>query len=212
MGTVNIHCRIEHEVEKLARKMAKEDYGSPKKLGKVVNDALKHYYAHKLHPTEAASILSNAEVFLLERVQNEVKDMTDRVINRIGDLYARTAFESCFNSFILEKWLQKEYGSDWKVEGDKLRKLARQRMTGRLEKNGAEEIAQIIEENAYLKKENQRLQEKASEFEELARTSKEKSEALEWLQDLIVFLTQRSPEAVELIREYDRTHERPKGL
>lgn len=143
--------RLDPEIVSLGRKLAKQDFGSEKKFGLLIENAIKAYHARKVQPVEASSLLSATEQALIDRIEKRVQDMGKQTVERIANLTAKSAFETIYSSIILEQMFDSLFNkSNPKQKREEIRGLAAKRMRGRLDKEGAEQISSLIQENKTL--------------------------------------------------------------
>lgn len=160
-------ARVDPETIQIARKLAKKNYGKESKLGYVVDDAVKTYFTNGNRPAEASAILSTTEEVLIDRLDRRVNSIFDSVIQRMGDLYARTSHDSAANFVMMEDLFLKTGGT--KAEVGKLRGDASKIIKKRLESVGAiEDLKDDFinnfnsEEVDKLKLENEQIKQKAN--------------------------------------------------
>jgi hypothetical protein len=200
MAKESISLRMEPQFISLLKKIAKEEYGSDSKKGYVVENALQLYEAHRLRPMEAASILSVTEEKLIERLDKRFKDIGKDIVERIGNLTAKNAYENCLTALLVED-IHQRAGFN-KGDYERKRKEAASRMRTRFDKEGAEELAGIIEKNEHLQKVNndikERLQQTARAFEQF----KQHIQALEAENDKLKQENQRKDEQQQRLQTW----------
>lgn len=169
MPRVSVSLRLEPELLLLAKKIAKEEYGSESKKGYVVENAISLYHSQRLQPTEVASILSVTEEKLIDRLDKRFADIGKNIIDRIGNLQAKNVYETCLTSLLVED-VHSKAGFN-KNHYEQKRKEAAVRMKKRYNKEGLEEVGGVIEENEHLNEVNKnvqsRLEQAAKTFEQL---------------------------------------------
>lgn len=146
-----LSIRLDPEIVSLGRRLAKKDFGSEQKFGLLIENAIRSYHARQVQPIEASSLLSATEEALIARIEKRVEEMGTKTINRVGNLIAKSSFETALNSIILEKLYEKQGSKDKaKIELEQFRKIAVGRMKTRLDKESADQITSLIEENQNL--------------------------------------------------------------
>jgi hypothetical protein len=146
-----LSIRLDPEMVSLGRRLAKKDFGSEQKFGLLIENAIRSYHARQVQPIEASSLLSATEEALIARIEKRVEEMGTKTINRVGNLIAKSSFETALNSIILEKLYEKQGSKDKaKIELEQFRKIAVGRMKTRLDKESADQITSLIEENQNL--------------------------------------------------------------
>ncbi|EQM25225.1 MULTISPECIES: hypothetical protein [Bacillati] len=166
--------RLDPEIVSLGRKLAKQDFGSEKKFGLLIENAIRAYHARKVQPVEASSLLSATEQALIDRIEKRVQDMGKQTVERIANLTAKSSFETVYSSIILERIFDSLFNkSNPKQKREEIRGLAAKRMQGRLDKEGAEKISSLIQENKALESECNQIREMlaqmAAQYEELQK-------------------------------------------
>lgn len=148
-----LSIRLDPEIVSLGRRLAKKDFGSEQKFGLLIENAIRSYHARQVQPIEASSLLSATEEALIARIEKRVEEMGTKTVNRVGNLIAKSSFETALNSIILEKLYEKQGSKDKaKTELEQFRKIAVGRMKTRLDKESADQITSLIEENQNLVK------------------------------------------------------------
>jgi len=179
-------ARVEKSTIEMLRKLAKKKYGKENKVGYVVDEAVKVFFTSDSRPEEASAILSTTEEILISRLDRRMNDIFDQVVNRIGDLYARTSHDSAV-SFVMLEDIFLNSGLGTKEDVGKLRGDASRIMQKRLETVGSGEILEqgkqefkqgmntdqaasndtdIYEEVERLRKENEQIKEEANSYYE----------------------------------------------
>lgn len=231
--------RIDPKVLKSARKIARRDYGEERYISAVTEDALSRYIATENKSEDFSSILGQAEFALYERISQKIETEMIETLkvasNRVGNLIATAGYDVALTSVILEQNMKKD--KKGREQYEKARVLAAQRMKRRYDKDGAEEIGSLIQENESLKNE---LEQTKSLIQSLEVKSKDNSanEVIQTLSDslhtaeeskrlyanyirsLLHFLNendtanllgQRKP-IVQILQEFFAKHPKPKGL
>nr|WGD68561.1 hypothetical protein P5630_00005 [Bacillus subtilis] len=93
--------RLDPEVVSLGRKLAKKDFGSETKFGLLIEHAIRAYHAHQVQPVEASSLLSATEQALIDRIEKRVEDMGKHTVERVGNLIAKSSYETTYSSIVL---------------------------------------------------------------------------------------------------------------
>jgi len=150
-----VTMRLDPKVVKSARKIARRDYGHEKFISAVTEDALKRHVANENQSEDFSAILGQTEFALYERISQKIeREMLDTLkvaSNRIGNLIGTAAYDVALTSVILETNMKRDPKS--KELYEKCRAIAAQRMKRRYDKDGAEEMASLIQENESLKDE-----------------------------------------------------------
>lgn len=140
-----VAVRLLSDVIRLGRRMSKERYGSDKKLGLLIEDAIKFMAASQEDEARATALLDTTEERLIRRISDRFESMGKNLINRIGSLQAISAFEICLTESILKSWLVKTPQD--KARYEELRSVAATKMKDRFIKSGAEQLAELYEQN-----------------------------------------------------------------
>jgi hypothetical protein len=167
-----VTVRIEPAILLEARKIARRDYGNESRISPVVEDALTKYVAAELDEGAIKSILSATEGALYNRISQKVEKEMDKLLERVGDLTAKSSFEIILTGYISKalflsnpKFSQTDY--------EELRKLTVKRM----KKNyGVDEIAKLADENKSL---SDQLVKQEKEIERIRKEYEEKLTAKE---------------------------------
>lgn len=235
---VKITARVHHDTEKLGRKLARQYFGSEKKLGLVLDEAVNLFYASKTRPAEVESLLSSTEEYIIRNFNEQVKRATERVT----DMVARSVYEINLISLMVDRIGYRAL-PDWREQLSLLRKEAHQKTKRKIGSDEySPEIAGLIEENERLEKEIKELQnklEKAKEYiyqqqekkesgqreadrrrleeqyEEIKRLRREQDQITAWTRGLMTYLKEnysRVKSNEKLIEEYIQTNPKPEGL
>lgn len=221
--------RLHPDTLDMMHKLAKKNYGKENKVGYVVDDAIKELFTNGTRPGEASAILSTTEEVLVDRLDRRVNSIFDNVINRMGDLYARTSHDAAVTFVMMEDLFLKTGGT--KQEVGKLRGDAQKIMEKRVESAGAiekakenfeerfssEEVERLKEEKEQMKnKANATFKEMKGEYrkleEEKEQVEQEKNSVIEWYEGLEKHLKNnysRLKNNAALIDEYKETHPFP---
>jgi hypothetical protein len=119
---VKISVRIHPETEALARKLANQYFGSEKRIGYVLDEAVNLFHASKVRPAEVESLLSSTEEYLIRNFNNQVRKATERVT----DMVAKSVYEINLISLMVDKIGHRAL-PDWKEQLHHLRKEAHQK-------------------------------------------------------------------------------------
>lgn len=160
--------RWDPDVLQLGLKLAKQMYGSEKRLGYVCDDAIRLLYTHQTDPKQAEVYLSNVENLVVRSLEKRIEAVgrhateaiekyLERANKRIGNLYAREVYDSIKTYLMVEELCYRAM-SDFKEVKPKIEKEAAQRMKRKLQYEGEQEGATYAEENARLREEVNRLQ------------------------------------------------------
>jgi hypothetical protein len=177
MAKESVSLRLDNDAVKLLKKIAKEEYGSVSKKGYVVENALQLYEAHRIRPLEASAALSVTEEKIIERLDKRFHDVGKNLVERIGNLYAKEAYEACLSSLLLEDVYMKS--GFHKGDYERRRKEAAYRMKTRFDKENADQLGGAIEENEHLKQTLTNVNEKWQKAAQVITHFKEKIPTLE---------------------------------
>lgn len=104
-----IAVRMNTEVAALARQCAKEEYGSPEKLGAWLEDAIHHYAANRMDESRTTALLKILEESLFQRISVEIEGMhkqftrrDNALEKRLAGLMAVSAYESCLTELMIK--------------------------------------------------------------------------------------------------------------
>lgn len=230
--------RLDPEMVSLGRRLAKKDFGSEQKFGLLIENAIRSYHARQVQPVEASSLLSATEQALIDRIEKRVEEMGKQTVNRIGNLIAKSSYETTFSTIVLEQIYSKTE-KNAKTNLEHFRNAAAQRMQTRFDKENAERISSLMAENRNLiEKHNSMLQDlkeqkqKTSKNADIAnrlndqnndltgrlnRTLEQKDDVEKWTRGLIKYLEANSAglmkkPASKLVEEYSNEHPKPRGL
>lgn len=233
-----LSLRLDPEIVSLGRRLAKKDFGSEQKLGLLIENAIRAYHARQVQPVEASSLLSATEQALIDRIEKRVEEMGKRTVERIGNLVAKSSFETAFSTIILEQ-LYSKTDRNAKASLEQFRNTAAKRMQTRFDKESAERISSLIAENRNLvekyntlvqmhndqNKKITQVAETASRYqsqnndltEKLNAALKQKDDIEKWTKGLLEYLEANSAgimkkPANRLVEEYAQEHPKPKGV
>lgn len=233
---VKITARVHHDTEKLGRKLARQYFGSEKKLGLVIDEAINLFHASKTRPAEVESLLSSTEEYIIRNFNEQVKRATERVT----DMVARSVYEINLISLMVDR-IGFRALPDWKEQLALLRKEAHQKTKRKIGSDEySPELAGLIEENERLEQEVKELQKRLSEavensqrveqgkeqreeyqrrlnkqHEEIRRLRQERDKLAAWTRGLITHMKEnysRVKPNEKLIEEYIQTNPKPEGL
>lgn len=152
-----VAVRLSEEVIHLGRSMARTKYGSEDKLGNLIEEAIMNLSANSEDETRATALLQKTEDKLIKRIsdlfESIFEDLTKRdnkMVERVAGLHAVSAFETCLVELMLKDRFIKS--SNDKARYEELRSAAAARMKDRFIKAGAEQIAELHEQNQALQK------------------------------------------------------------
>lgn len=152
-----VAVRLSEEVIHLGRSMARTKYGSEVKLGNLIEEAIMNLSANSEDETRATALLQKTEDKLIKRIsdlfESIFEDLTKRdnkMVERVAGLHAVSAFETCLVELMLKDRFIKS--SNDKARYEELRSAAAARMKDRFLKAGAEQIAELHEQNQALQK------------------------------------------------------------
>lgn len=170
--------RLDPDVITLGRKLAKKDFGSEDKFGLLIENAIRSYHARQVQPVEASSLLSATEEALIGRIEKRIDEMGKKTIERIGNLTAKSSYDTALTSLMIEQIYIGARGNPKKAkeEINSLKGEAVSRMKNRLDKESAEQISSLLQENANLEKQYNELRET---YIEAQKRFKEKEELLQ---------------------------------
>nr|WGD91527.1 hypothetical protein P5629_00020 [Bacillus subtilis] len=170
--------RLDPEVVSLGRKLAKKDFGSETKFGLLIEHAIRAYHAHQVQPVEASSLLSATEQALIDRIEKRVEDMGKQTVERVGNLIAKSSYETTYSSIMLEQIFDdcfEDYNP--KQLREQMRGIGAQRMRTRLDKESAQKISSLMQENKNLEVMQEKLinmnNEQQAELEKYKRAYQE---------------------------------------
>lgn len=177
-------------------------------------------HTNRTRPIEAASVLSVTEEKLIDRLNTRFNSMSKDMINRIGNLTAKSAYEACLSSLLIEDIYLKIGNS--KADYERKRKEAAQRMRKRLYQEGATDTADAQEKTAKLEaqlnKAKDRFQQMNKQINELEESNKKKDQQVRevenWAKGLIDYLTHnysRIKNNTVLVEEYQKKNPFPGG-
>ncbi len=231
-----VSVRLDPDVVMLGRKLAKHDFGSDQKFGLLIEHAIRAYHARQVQPVEASSLLSATEQALIDRLEKRVEEMGRRTVERVANLVAKSSYETCLSSIMLEHLFARG-NTNAKGQIETLRKEAAKRMKTRLDKEGAEDAAAAIEENQVLTNELSSLKKKAVDLDAAVKRLTSEREGMqqkvtasqqavhqlqrrersiaEWTQGLAKYLAEnysRIKSNSALIDEYKQKYGVPEGI
>lgn len=155
---IKINPRISPELEREARRIAREEYGDDKKISAVVEAALTHYVAARQGGDKLEQVLSATEGALLNRVNEKFEKEFDSLIKRIGDLIAKQSFYGIYGALVSEEILKHTAPKhQYKDIRNNRWSRAHDILEGHYEAAGGKEIAAIVKENQQLQQENETL-------------------------------------------------------
>ncbi|MFD1673675.1 hypothetical protein [Alicyclobacillus fodiniaquatilis] len=160
--------RLDPAIVGLGRKLAKTDYGSETKLGLLIEQAIRAYHARQLTELEASGLISATERALVERLEKRFDEMSQRTVERVGNLIAKSSYETSYSTAIIEDIFTGTYSDKRRArnELETLRKEASQRMRKRFDQEEAEQVASLIVEHENVLEENKALQARVNELAE----------------------------------------------
>lgn len=230
--------RLDPEIVSLGRKLAKKDFGSEQKFGLLIENAIRSYHARQVQPVEASSLLSATEQALIDRIEKRIEEMGKQTVNRVGNLIAKSSYETAFSTIILEQMYSKTT-KDAKANLDNFRNAAAQRMQSRFDKENAERISSLMAENrslandynVLLRQSNEQqkeinknanianqLENQNNDLTKRLNSSLEQTDNIaKWTQGLFKYLEANSQglmkkPASKLVEEYTAKHPKPRGL
>lgn len=173
---VLLGARVDPDNLRLARDLAKKMYGSEKRLGYVMDDAIRLLHTHETNPKEAQAYLSNIENQVLRSLEKRIESVGERATqgiekqikqatDRTANLIARIAYETALTSLMQEEICIRAISNFKEIE-PQLRKEASQRMKGKFTREGEIEAGTVAEEN-------ERLREEIKEYKEMISRAKE---------------------------------------
>ena len=199
-----LSIRLDPEIVSLGRRLAKKDFGSEQKFGLLIENAIRSYHARQVQPIEASSLLSATEEALIARIEKRVEEMGTKTINRVGNLIAKSSYETAYSTIMLEQ-LYKQNGK--KEDLDQFRNIAVHRMQSRFDKESANTISSLLEENKRLVTDyNQLVREKNALVLQSQEHDKQLAYAREKLEETSNILDQRNA----LIRNLTESEKRKK--
>nr|WGD87069.1 hypothetical protein P5656_00090 [Bacillus subtilis] len=170
--------RLDPEVVSLGRKLAKKDFGSETKFGLLIEHAIRAYHAHQVQPVEASSLLSATEQALFQKKKKKPKKKEKKTPERAGNLIPKSSYETTYSSIMLEQIFDdcfEDYNP--KQLREQMRGIAAQRMRTRLDKESAQKISSLMQENKNLEVMQEKLinmnNEQQAELEKYKRAYQE---------------------------------------
>lgn len=187
---VKLTTRVDPDMLQLGRKLAKQMYGSEKRIGYVVDDSIRLLHLHQTEPKQAEAYLSNIENVVIRSLEKRLEAIGKRAIEvidshldygnkRNGNLLARMTRESIYTSLAMEELCVRAIPNFKEEVEPKIEKEATQRMKRKLEYEEDREGATYAEENQQLKKKVEELQSKLNQMEKYIRQQYEEKEKWE---------------------------------
>jgi ABC-type phosphate transport system auxiliary subunit len=177
---IKINPRISPELEREARRIAREEYGDDKKISAVVEAALTHYVAARQGGDKLQQVLSATEGALLNRVSDKFEKEFDGLIKRIGDLIAKQSFYGVYGALIAEELVKHIVPKQYKEIRNNRWSKAHEILEGHYQSAGGKEVAVMLKENQQLQAENETLKKQIEQLEARnAELSASKMEALD---------------------------------
>lgn len=175
MSRIKLTARVDPDMLQLGRKLAKQMYGSEKRIGYVIDDSIRLLHLHQTDPKQAEAYLSNIESVVIRSLEKRLEAIGKRAIQvidshldygnkRNGNLLARMTRESIYTSLAMEELCVRAIPNFKEIE-PRIEKEATQRMKRKLEYEGEKEGATYAEENQQLKKKVEELQIKLDHME-----------------------------------------------
>lgn len=186
---VKLTTRVDPDMLQLGRKLAKQMYGSEKRIGYVIDDSIRLLHLHQTEPKQAEAYLSNIENLVIRNLEKRIEAVgrhavesmekhLERANKRIGNLYAREVYDSIKTYLMVEELCYRAM-SDFKEVKPKIEKEAAQRMKRKLQFEGEQEGATYAEENAQLREEVEKLRRKLEQVKEYLNKQKQEEERWE---------------------------------
>lgn len=189
MSRVKLTTRIDPDTMQIGRDLAKDMYGSDKRIGYVVDDAIRLLYTHQTDPKKAEVYLSNIENLVIRNLEKRIEAVgrhavesmekhLERANKRIGNLYAREVYDSIKTYLMVEELCHRAM-TDFKEVKPKIEKEAAQRMKRKLQFEDEQEGATYAEENAQLREEVEKLRSKLEQAKKYLDKQKQEEERRE---------------------------------
>lgn len=161
---VLLGARVDPSIADLARKLARQLYGSEKRVGYVLDDAISEYHRIKTDKNEAQSYLSNIEQQIIRSLEKRLEAIGQRATETIDQhlhqaqgsnrpLLVRQTRESIYTSLALEELCVRAIPNFKSEVEPKLEKEVTTRMKRKLLHDGDKESASFSEENDRLRNE-----------------------------------------------------------
>lgn len=190
MSRVKLTTRIDPDTMQIGRDLAKDMYGSEKRIGYVVDDAIRLLHTHQTDPKKAEVYLSNIENLVIRNLEKRLEAIGKRAIQvidshldygnkRNGNLLARMTRESIYTSLAMEELCVRAIPNFKEEIEPKIEKEATQRMKRKLAYEEDQEGASYAEENERLRKEVEELRGKLEQTKEYLRKQKQEEERWE---------------------------------
>jgi hypothetical protein len=234
-----VWLRLDRQLLLRTRAHAQAEYGDESKWREIVEDALNEYSVKRIGDTDLTALLSKTEQVLFDRLHDYIEQtfnqMSKKTINRVGNLIAMTSYDAALSAVMIED-LYKERHSKRYPEA---RRLAAERMKKRWEKEGADEIAVMIEEKKQaeeqadqlrqelerMKQEMKRKEQQIAGLERLTqkldseakqghKAQDQLSDLIQWTAGLLQQLESSSmmTSAKSALKEFEKSNSRPKVL
>lgn len=165
-----VAVRLSQDIIHLGRSLARTKYGSEDKLGNLIEEAIKFFSACSEDESRATALLNITEERLLRRISDKFESMSkdlmkreNKMVDRIAGLQAVSAFETCLTELMLKERLLKN--DQDKARYEELRSAAAAKMKDRLVKAGAEQVAELQEQNQELQRMISELEIRNKEYE-----------------------------------------------
>lgn len=205
-----VAVRLSQDIIVLGRSLARSKYGSEDKLGNLIEEAIKFLSANSEDEARATALLSITEERLLRRITDKFESMNkdlakreNKMVERVAGLQAVSAFETCLVELLLKDRLLKTDRD--KARYEELRSTAATKMKDRLVKAGAEQIAELQEQNQNLQNELENYQaECKDEIRKYQRALQQANANIENLKSMTLNKDNEIARLKDTIGEYDR--------
>lgn len=176
-----VWLRLDRQLLLRTRTHATAEYGDESKWREIVEDALTEYFAKRINDIDLTSLLSKTEQALFDRLYDHIEQtftkMSKRTVNRVGNLLATTSYDAALTAVMLEDMYREKHSKRY----PEARKLAAERMKSRWAKEGADEIAAMIEEKKQAEEQADQLRQ---ELERMKKEMKRKEQQIAGLERL----------------------------
>lgn len=189
---VPVAIRLPQEIVSLGRSIARTEFGGEDKLGQFIEEAIKFYSANSENETRASALLEVTEERLIRRISDKFESMyqdlvkrENKMVDRIAGLQAVSSFETTLTELMLKDTLIKT--EQQKTRYEELRGKASSKMKDRLTKAGAEQIAELQEQNlnleAKIRKQDDEYSSIVSKYNDLVKKFNDKLATIKTLSE-----------------------------
>lgn len=200
-----VTIRMKQDSHILGRSLAKTLFGSEEKLGDLIEETLSFYSAHREDEARASALLQQTEERILRRIGDSFnaiyKDLLNKenkMVERVAGLQAVGAFEVALVELMLKDKMVKT--DQEKMRYEELRSKAAARMKDRLVKAGAEQMAELHEQNQALE---QKVTELNNQITKAIATIKTQNTEMEQTKAIIQSKSKTLEQLTETIKRQD---------